>query len=438
MKARLIPIYFPTARDADFDEQLKVLKELLANEADILEPVALGDDVPEADAVIFPQLVGEAYRQIENFKKIDMPLIACTSEFGTVAMWDWEIVTFLKAAGLKVFAPYTIELTRTICRTLALKREMKQTKFLIFQDDPGSGFQGYICKRFYWWEDECTQAIKDKFGITIEKRSFKQLAAEAKLISDEEAQACLDDWQLNTLDLGSRPLLSGAKLYLAIVRAIGDDTSIKGVGLSCPNESAFTDTTPCLAYSMLYEKNGIFGICEADTVSLLTNYIINSSLDAPIMMSNVYPFLIGMAALKHEKIQEFPNVPDPEHHLLVAHCGYFGCMPRAIAKEWTLRPRVLEIVDDNATSIDARFPEGDITITKLHPSMGKLQIIEGELEEYVQYPGSDCRNGGLIRIKNGYALMNDLYSHHSCFTPAKIRPELEIMCKVLDIEAEAM
>jgi hypothetical protein len=60
MKAKLVPIYFKTADDPDFLSQLKKLRELLENEAEILEPVLLGKRLPETDGVIFPQMLGEA------------------------------------------------------------------------------------------------------------------------------------------------------------------------------------------------------------------------------------------------------------------------------------------------------------------------------------------------------------------------------------------
>ncbi len=69
MKAQLVPMYFKSERNKEFDDQVNRLREMLAEEAEILEPVALGSPIPEADAVIFPQLVGEAYREIEQLKK---------------------------------------------------------------------------------------------------------------------------------------------------------------------------------------------------------------------------------------------------------------------------------------------------------------------------------------------------------------------------------
>ena len=123
MKTSLVPVYFRSGRDDEFNEQVNRLKGLLSEEAELLEPEALGSTLPEADAVIFPQLVGDAFKQIKDIKKINIPILALTSEFGTVAMWDWEIVSFLKSEGLKVFAPYNIGLTKTICRSLGIKRE---------------------------------------------------------------------------------------------------------------------------------------------------------------------------------------------------------------------------------------------------------------------------------------------------------------------------
>jgi len=34
----------------------------------------------------------------------------------------------------------------------------------------------------------------------------------------------------------------------------------------------------------------------------------------------------------------------------------------------------------------------------------KLLVVEGTLEGYAQYPGSDCRNGAVVRVENGHDL----------------------------------
>lgn len=437
MKARLLPIYFKGKRNKEFDQQFEVLTELLYEEAEFLAPTELGEELPQADAVVFPVLIGEAYKQLNEIKKITAPIIALTSEFGTVAMWDWEIVTFLKAEGLKVFAPYNLDLTKVICRALSVKQELKQTKFLLYQDKPGeAGMQPEIFKRFYWWENECTKLMEDKFGVKLVIKSFKKMAEDAKSVSDVEADKLLINWKVNSEGVSQKAMRSAAKMYLAIKKEIEAEGNVGGVGMNCLNESEYTDTTPCLAYNMLFQEDGVLWACEGDTMSLLTKYIIYKSTKAPIMMSNLYPFLMGMAALKHEKIKEFPKIKEPENCILVAHCGYFGFVPECFSCEWTLRPRALQIVDENALALDARMPTGSVTLVKLHSSFDRMQVIEGDLEDYAQYPGSDCRNGAIIRVKNGRRMMDLLYSHHSCIVTGHKSAELELVAKVFDLTVE--
>ena len=414
MKTQLVPLYFHSSTDPDFVAQLAALHTLLGEEAELLAPLPLGSPLPEADAVIFPQMLGEAFRRLDQFKALGLPVLVITSEFGTVSMWDWEINQFLRSEGVTVVAPYDLEQARLACRLLALRRGLRGSKFVVYQDNPGEGFQASIFKRFYWWEEECTARLKERFGLEIERRSFKQLGALAKTIPDAAAQEAWQTWQ-DKVPLGNiseRALLSALKLYLAVQQETAQDQII-GVGINCLNESHFSDTTPCLAWNLLFAERGLVWGCEADTVAMLTKYLAIHGLGAKAMMTNLYPFLMGQAALKHERIPAFPPVAsEPENHVLAAHCGYLGVVPQAFASEWALRRKVLAIVDENATAIDARMPTGAMTLLKLVPPFNTLSVVEGELAGYAGFPGSDCLNGAVLRVPNGPRLMRDLASHH--------------------------
>ena len=435
MKARLVPVYFQSGMDKEFEAQLANVASLLAGDAEIAPPVAVGSPLPEADAVLFPQLIGDAFKQKAQLLAIDRPFLVMTSEFGTVAMWDWEIVSLLKAEGAEVFTPYTLDQAKVICRALGACRALRGATFLVFQDDPGEGMQASIFKRFYWWEQACTDRMREKFGLRIEKRSFKALGARAKAIPDSTADDALRARPFPT-DAASPALRAAAKLYLAIKAEIGNDERVLGAGLNCLNESFHSNSTPCLAWNWLFEDTGLLWACEADTMSLVTEYIVRGSLRGEVMMSNVYPFLMGMAALKHERISSFPNILEPEHHALVAHCGYFGLMPARMATEWKLRPKVLAIVDDLATAIDARLPVGPVTMAKLDPKLEALQVIPAVLEGYAGYPGSDCVNGGIVKVRDGRALMDRLYSHHQIFTVGDKSLELGLAARAFGLRLE--
>lgn len=437
-KARLVPVHFGDQPGPEFQAQLSVLGNLLGSEVELLSPVPLGAAVPNCEAVVLPEVLGEAYRRITNFTTMGKPLLIITSEFGTVSMWDWEIGAYLRSEGVHALAPYNVDQARRICRALAVKRQLRSAKFLVYQDNPGEGFQASIFKRFYWWEEECTQRILEKFGVTIERRSFRELGAEAKCVPDREAEAALRGRDVPSGGVAPKALLSAAKIYLAVKRAVDADPTIAAAGINCLNESHFSDTTPCLAWNLLYEDMGLTWGCEGDTMSMLTQHILHRTLEAPIMMTNLYPFLLGQAALKHERIVAFPEVDRPQDHVLVAHCGYLGVLPRPFAAEWTLRPKVLAIVDENATAIDARLPTGPVTLAKLRPKLDALSMAEGYLENYAQYPGSDCHNGGVIRVRDGHKLVTELASHHYLVMSGHHRPDLEFLGRVFDLKLDVI
>jgi hypothetical protein len=431
MNAQLLPLFFEPGRDADFDRQLTILRQLLADSADLLPPVPLGSPLPACDAVIFPQLLGEAYRRLADFRRIDRPILFVTSDAGTLSMWDWEIACYLRCEGVETIAPYSLAQAKVVCNALRVKRELRGAKFLVYQDNPGEGAQAPIFKRFYWWEDECSRRMLDAYGVTVVKKSLRQLGAEAKAIPDADADRVARGRPAPMEGVAARPLRSAVKLYLAVKRDLDADPSIAAAGMNCLNESHFLDATPCLAWDLLYEDRRLIWGCEADTLSMLTKHLLHHALGTPVMMTNLYPFLLGDAALRHERIARFPEVESaPEDHVLVAHCGYMGVIPRPFACEWTLRKKVLAIVDENATAIDARLPTGPMTLVKLLPTLRDLTVAEGSLERYVQYPGSDCLNGGVLRVRNGHRLMSRVCSHHYALLTGRHLAEIELIAKV--------
>ena len=439
MKARLVPMAFDGAGSASA-AQTAALRALLAEEAEILEPVRLGEPLPDADAVLFPELVGNAYRHAAEIGSIPLPLLVLTSEYGTMAMWDWELISYLRAGGVETLAPYSLAAARTACRALAAKRELAGGTFVVYQDHPGeAGFQPSIFKRFYWWEDECAERIHDRFGLTIEKRSFAELGRRARAVPEREA---LHEWgrireQTPLANVSERAALAAVRFYLAIRDDLDEaGGTVLGAGINCLNESACAVGTPCLAWSLLYEERELIWGCEGDLVSMLTAFVLERSLHVPVLMTNLYPFLMGDAATAHERIPAFPEVEDPEDHVLAAHCGYFGLLPHAFSDDWRLRPKVLAIVDEDSTAIDATLPLGDLTLSKLDPTFERLVVVEAELEAYTGYPGSDCLNGAVIRVPDGHRLIQRLPSHHSLLTKGHDRPGLDLVTRVFDLELE--
>ena len=437
MKANLTPIYFQDQSDPDFVRQLSIINVLLADYTNMLPATKLGDALPEdTDAIVFPQMLGDAYKQVEAFKVLPQPILVITSEFGTVSMWDWEINNYLDSYGIKVIAPVNLESTIKACKAIALKKQLQSAKMLVYQDNPGDGQQAEIFKRFYWWEKECIDSLENKFGVSIIKKSFAKLGKDAQDISDEDSNKVWTDWQdrIPAGDVTQDQILKAVKLYMALKEDLDADRSIIAAGINCLNESDYSDTTPCLAWNMLFEDRQLVWGCEADLVVMMTEVLVKV-LDVPFMMTNLYPFLMGMAALKHEHIPNFPDVEaDYDDHILAAHCGYLGVVPQSFSTEWVMRNKVLDIVNENAHALDARMTQGDMTLVKLMPPFDKLSVIEGQITNYAQFTNSHCLNGAVMKVPNGKRMMNELASHHYVLTNGHNLSDLEMLSKVFDLE----
>ncbi|MBF0815956.1 hypothetical protein E4U02_06000 [Microbacterium paludicola] len=431
-------MYLEDIPQQSFHIQLEALRAIAGHMVAWLEPCRLPEaDGVQADAVIVPDMSGAAYRQLDYFQRIRVPILVVTSEFGTVSMWDWEIRDFLARRGVPTIAPTARTEFEDILRALGAKATLRGARMLAYLDDLGAGKQPDIFKRFYWYEDDCAGALADVFGTVVEKRSFRELAARAAAVPasrvTEEIARVSNGVQLSELGLRARE--EALRMKLALSDELDETPGVIAAGINCLNESETSATTPCLAWNLLFEERGLIWGCEADLTSMITKYLVNASLDAPVMMTNLYPFLMGQAALKHEKIPHFPPVSaQPENHILAAHCGFFGIVPQRWASQWAVRPRVLEIVDPRAHALDARFPEGDVTLVKITSTMDRLSVTPAVLSEYAQFENSDCLNGAVLRVEDGYRFVENLPSHHAIIAVGDLTRRLDVVSRVLDLE----
>ncbi len=217
MKPRIVQLFFEPGRDIGIDTRLAMLEWLLTDQVE-LPPVALGWPLPEVEAVVIPQLLGEAFRRLADFKALRLPILIMISQFGTLSMWDWEIIAYLFSEGVEVLAPYKLAQTRKTLSALLFQRRLQSAKFLVYRDNSVEGTPASILKRLHWSEDACTQRMNEQFGVTIEKRSFSELGARRKTISDTNAERTWKDRLVPIADIGGRPLLSTEKLWLVVKR----------------------------------------------------------------------------------------------------------------------------------------------------------------------------------------------------------------------------
>ncbi len=70
------------------------------------------------------------------------------------------------------------------------------------------------------------------------------------------------------------------------------------------------------------------------------------------------------------------------------------------------------------------------------PPFDRWSIIEGELTQYAQYPGSHCLNGAVVKVMDGPKMIDNLVSHHYILTTGHNQNALEMVSKVFDLTCE--
>lgn len=440
-RVRLLPAYFEPEPSDYLIQQLDHLQRQLGDLAELApaQPVS-SLDATGVDAILLADLSGAAYGRAAELVACELPIMIITSEFATVSMWDWEIRDYLAHRGVTTIAPDSVQEARLLLSGLAAKRDLNGGVFLAYLDDLGAGMQPDIFKRFFWYTDECVETLKEQFGLNVIRKSYRGLIAQAQEIPAERVAAAAAQVRLERQpNLSDSQLEDAMRIYLALERDVTSTGRVLAAGINCLNESESATSTPCLAFDLLFERHGIIWGCESDLMSMFTAYVVDKVTDAAFAMTNLYPFAIGEAALKHEGIPGFPQVAgEPSDHILVAHCGYFGIVPKCRACQWSCEPPVLAIVNRNSHAIDARMQTGQATLVKARGDARRLTVKRADFVDYVQYPGSDCRNGGVLRVDDGVGYVEKLPSHHAIVAEGDLQRRLELVGAVMGLSIEVL
>jgi L-fucose isomerase-like protein len=84
------------------------------------------------------------------------------------------------------------------------------------------------------------------------------------------------------------------------------------------------------------------------------------------------------------------------------------------------------------------MPEGPVTMFKVAGDMQALAVTPAVLTGYVQYEDSDCLNGGVLRVEDGYRFVESLPSHHTVLAQGDLARRAEVVAGVMDMTVERL
>jgi len=117
--------------------------------------------------------------------------------------------------------------------------------------------------------------------------------------------------------------------------------------------------------------------------------------------------------------------------------GYMGLVPRPFAAELTASQegpcdRRRECRGRSTPAAHRRR-----TLAKLLPTMDRLSMTEARLTGYAQFPGSDCLNGGLVRVRDGRKFHGPASaSHHYLLVAGHHGVDFAFLGKVFGLTVE--
>ena len=68
--------------------------------------------------------------------------------------------------------------------------------------------------------------------------------------------------------------------------------------------------------------------------------------------------------------------------------------------------------------------------------MTSLAVAPAQLPRYEQYERSDCLNGAVLRVEDGYRFVENLPSHHAVLAVGDLTRRLEVVAPLLGLSLE--
>lgn len=231
---------------------------------------------------------------------------------------------------------------------------------------------------------------KRRWGIEYIDIPLERVYEHFKHVTDEEvgaACAAVASQALACREGTPEDMLKAMRLYRA-VRKVCQEENLEALTLSCFKLIEQTDSTGCLALSLLND-DGIMAGCEGDLQAIFTLLAVKSLTGKDAFMAN-------------------PSMINPRtNELILAHCS--------IGLKQTERYIIRNHFEtEKGIAIQGLLPTGDVTIIKCGGEcLDEYYLSTGTLTENTNYINM-CRTQVRVHLNTpvGYFLKNPLGNHH--------------------------
>jgi len=401
---------------------------------------------PEVDALIpisvaaLPTEVWNSHPQALIEKGLPVLFWSLTST-NEPDMWRWSASDMLRALGVNVRLIKNAKEGLLVLKALAVKRQLRNSTFVVFGE-----------QNFPWNANAVGHLVTEKLGTRISVRPISDIQKRYERIAEKEVREFWETRRARYTEKTVREgeLDQGIRTCLAIRSILSEERAL-GFGVNCYGDLLIKGDrdVPCLAQSLLREE-GYIASCDGDFCAMMGMALVSLFLDAPCLMSNLYPVMYVGALMEHFRSSLAPETnkyPKRTWKNLarIGHCGFVG----VVSPEMTPSGKVLlkdfggtyEIKrDGRGCGIDGVLRASErITIVELSLDGKTLLVTGGKVRETTRHKGlSHVESTGLLEFDDLGRFIENISREHVVICYGDHRPELVLLAEVLGLDCKLL
>lgn len=398
----------------------------------------IGDEIDGILPVSIPALPTEIWNSHpQPLVERGLPFIFwCLIDRDEPDFWRWSARDFLSTLGVEVHLVKNNREGEALVRALSMRRFLRGSKIVVIGE-----------QNFPWNANAIGDRVMRNLGTEIVVRSLADVRSRYGKFSEAQVQA---EWQVHQgsryvqKDVRPSELEQAVRSCLAIEEILQEEHAL-GFGVNCFGELVIQGgrDVPCLAQEFLREK-GYIASCDGDFIAMMSMALTSFFLDAPCMMSNMYPISYQGALEDHFGDPLKPDDNYPQRHWTnmarLNHCGFVGVVPpemttegKVTLRDWGGTSEVKR--DGRGCGIDANLAPGEITVIELCFDAHRLLVTPAWVLETTRHPGMPhCESSALLQFRNLPGFIEKISREHTVIVQGDHIRDFEILAQVLGLE----
>ncbi len=398
---------------------------------------------PDVDAILplsvpaYPTEVWNSHPQAlvdRGLPVVFWPLI----EYDEPDFWRWSARDMLRALGVEVHLVPNQAHGLALLKALAMKRFLKDSRLVVFGE-----------QNFPWNAHAAGHLITAGLGTRILVRALEDFRRVYPAITPDQTRAL---WAARQ---GTRYRAAGvlpADLEQALrtalaIRSVLEETRALGFGVNCFGDLITHGgrDVPCLAQCLLREE-GYIASCDGDFCAMMSMVLVAWGLDAPSMMSNLYPVSCVGALRDHfgdplsPNPRRFPKARWPNLARL-AHCGYVGVVSPEMTPAGQVRLTdwggTYEMKrDGRGCGVDGDLRPGEtVTAVELCFDGRTLLLARARVAESTRHRGMPhCESSALLEFRDLAGLVENISREHAVVVYGDHLDALQVLARTLGLQ----